>query len=88
MTVYTTDLSATEIDHWITRARLAPYLNVAGTTDTSLATRLYVWNARLAGACMEAIHHVEVLVRNAIDRQLTASQSADGLRSWLVDRTC
>ncbi len=85
MTVYTTDLSSTEIDRWITRARLAPYLNVAGATDTGLATRLYVWNARLAGACMEMIHHVEVLVRNAIDRQLTASQPSDGLRSWLVD---
>lgn len=85
MTVYTTDLSSTEIDRWITRARLAPYLNVAGAANTGLATRLYVWNARLAGACIETIHHVEVLVRNAIDHQLAASQSADGLRSWLID---
>ena len=85
MTVYTTDLSSAEIDRWITRARLAPYLNVAGAADTDLAARLYVWDARLASACMETIHHVEVLVRNAIDHRLAAGQPPDSLRSWLVD---
>ncbi len=85
MPVYTTRLSSAEIDRWITRVRLAPYLHVAGAADTDLAARLYVWNARLSSACMEAIHHVEVLVRNAIDRRLTISQPPDSLRSWLVD---
>jgi len=83
--VYTTDLSSAEINRWITRARLVPYLNVAGTAETGLAAQLYVWNARLASACMETIHHVEVLVRNAIDHQLAASRPPNGLRYWLVD---
>lgn len=85
MTVNIRELSSTQIDAWITPARLAPYLNVTGAADVGLAARLYVWNARLASACMETIHHVEVLVRNAINRRLSASQSPDSLRSWLVD---
>lgn len=85
MTVNTVDLSSAQIERWISPARLAPYLNVAGTAETGLATRLYVWNARIAGACMETIHHVEVLVRNAIDARLSESQPPASLRSWLVD---
>ena len=85
MTVNITELSSPQIDSWITPARLAPYLDVAGAENISMAARLYVWNARLASACMETIHHVEVLVRNAIHRRLAGSEPADGLRSWLVD---
>ena len=55
LNVYTTDLSSTEIDRWITRARLAPYVDVAGAADMGRATRLYMWNARLAGACIETL---------------------------------
>lgn len=85
MTVYTKELSSAEIERWITPARLAPYLDATGVDDRELAASLYVWNARLASACMEAIHHGEVLIRNAIDRQLDAAQPSDGLRHWLVD---
>jgi len=85
VTVNTTELSSTQIDAWITPARLDPYLNAAGAADVGVAARLYVWNARVASVCMETIHHVEVLVRNAIHRRLAASQPQDGLRSWLVD---
>ena len=53
--------------------------------DISLAADLYVWNAQLAGACIEVIHHVEVLVRNAIHCHMRSAQTAGGLRSWLVD---
>lgn len=34
---------------------------------------------------MEVIHHVEVLVRNAIHCQLSRAEPADGVRSWLVE---
>lgn len=34
---------------------------------------------------METIHHVEVLVHNAIDRQLATSRPAGNLRRWLTD---
>lgn len=85
MTVNITELSSAQIDAWITPTRLAPYENVAGSAHADVSVALYLWNARLAGACMETIHHVEVLVRNAIDRQLAGSQPPNSLRSWLVD---
>ena len=44
-----------------------------------------MWNARLASAFFEVIHHLEVLVRNTIHDQLKASQQQDGLSSWLID---
>lgn len=34
---------------------------------------------------MEVIHHVEVLVRNAIHRRLSHDEPADGVRAWLVE---
>lgn len=77
-------LSLARLDSWITRSRLAPFL-AATYADHSAAASLYVWHARVSGACFEAIHHVEVLVRNAIHCQLQAGQPDDGLRSWLVD---
>lgn len=46
---------------------------------------LYVWNARLASSCLESIHHVDVLVRNVVHRELKAGQHEHGLRSWLID---
>jgi hypothetical protein len=53
--------------------------------DHTAAVALYVWNARLSSAFFEVIHHLEVLVRNAIHNQLKASQQEDGLSSWLID---
>jgi hypothetical protein len=79
-------VSPEQADSWITRLRLAPYLD-ATHGDRLAATELYVWNARLSAVCIEVIHHVEVLVRNAIHRQLRVGQMEDGLRSWLIDPT-
>ncbi len=42
------------------------------TTDPAAAVALYAWNARVSGAFAELIQHVEVLVRNAMHRRLTA----------------
>jgi hypothetical protein len=76
--------SPDQLDAWVTSARLSPFRAATGDDDDD-AIALYVWNARIAGACIEVIHHVEVLVRNAFHRQLTAGQPAAGLRSWLID---
>jgi hypothetical protein len=84
MTASPLTISSAQMDSWITRSRLAPFLS-ATYADHSAAADLYVWHARLSGACIEAVHHVEVLVRNAIHRELQAGQMDDGLRSWLID---
>ncbi|MGH3407628.1 MAG: Abi family protein [Streptosporangiaceae bacterium] len=44
---------------------------MAANGDLDLASQLYEWNARAASSLFELIHHFEVLLRNAIVRQLT-----------------
>lgn len=56
---------------WLSPERFAAYERAAGG-DPDLASRLYEWNARAAAALFEIIHHFEVLLRNAIVRQLAA----------------
>jgi hypothetical protein len=77
-------LSHEQTGAWIAPARLARFLDAAHGEHRS-AVALYVWHARLSSACSEVIHHVEVLVRNAIHQHLKAGQAEDGLHSWLVD---
>jgi hypothetical protein len=84
LTATTPRPSPAQADRWITPARLAPFLEAA-RADRHVAADLYVWNARLSGACMEVIHHVEVLVRNAIHRRLSRDEPKDRVRSWLVE---
>ena len=59
-------------------ARLAPYL-AAVDGNRRQAIRLYQWNIALSGAVYEALHVVEVVLRNAIDAQLCA---------WNAGRRC
>ncbi|WP_200958098.1 hypothetical protein [Nocardioides sp. Soil805] len=54
---------------WLSRPRFAEYEDAAGG-DADVASRLYEWNARASSALFEVIHHFEVLLRNAIVRQL------------------
>lgn len=54
---------------WVSSDRYARYL-VAADGDEARAISLYVWNARVAAALFEVIHHFEVLLRNAITSQL------------------
>lgn len=42
-----------------------------------MAVRLYEWNADVSGAFMGVTHHVEVVLRNIIDRALTSAFPAD-----------
>lgn len=54
--------------------RIAPFLSSADG-DGALALELYAWNAQMSGAALEQISHLEVLLRNAIDAQLSISTS-------------
>lgn len=75
----------------LARARLAPYL-VACNGVERRAIRLYQWNIELSGAVYQALHVVEVVLRNAIDSQLCTwnALQADGetgeplSRDWLM----
>ncbi len=70
---------------WTTSVRLAPYLDEMDG-DHERAVALYVWNARISAAMFETLHHVEVLLRNAIDRQFGPVDAAAPPReTWLED---
>lgn len=54
---------------WVSHARLAPYL-AQTSGDEDLAWELYELNAAVSAALSEVIHHVEVLLRNSMMREL------------------
>ncbi|GAA3843088.1 hypothetical protein [Amycolatopsis tucumanensis] len=63
-----TDLS--RLKAWFSRDRLAPYRMSA--RDDQSAVELYQWNAEVSAAFWRTLGHVEVLVRNALHRELSA----------------
>lgn len=77
-------VETSEINSWITAPRFATYL-AAADGDQDRAFLLYCWNAQLAAAVFEVVHHVEVLIRNAMHREIAADHPEGALRSWLVD---
>ncbi|MDP2711462.1 MAG: hypothetical protein Q8O56_09610 [Solirubrobacteraceae bacterium] len=78
-------MKPTDATRWITDPRFTPYLAQAGG-DHKTAVQLYVWNSRISAAMFETLHHVEVLVRNAIDAQFTPlDPSAAPRTTWLED---
>jgi hypothetical protein len=67
-------MSAVEVDVstvWglLSEPRMAPYLRDAGG-DQGAALALYEWSARTSAAAFELVGHLEVLLRNALDRAL------------------
>lgn len=65
--------------------RMIPFLTAAqGNKEKAL--ELYAWNAQMAGAALEQISHLEVLLRNAIDTQLSrrAQESERGIPWFLL----
>jgi hypothetical protein len=78
-------LQPDQAERWITSSRFAPYLE-EGRGDHNTAVALYIWNARVAAAAFETLHHVEVLLRNAIDGQFApVDPSAAPSGTWLQD---
>lgn len=62
---------------WVSAGRFGPHMSAAGGDEVK-AVALYEWNVAVSAACFEAIHYVEVIVRNAIDRELRAFYGEDG----------
>jgi len=71
----------------LSAGRFDQYVAAAGSTAT--AADLYAWNARAAGALHETLGAFEVVLRNALDHQLTAYHrivlAGDG--HWYADRS-
>ncbi|MEV1059205.1 hypothetical protein AB0I92_18270 [Micromonospora chalcea] len=68
---------ARTVHHWISLGRFHPYLAAAGG-DESKACELYEWSVALTGASFEAFHYVEVVTRNATDRELRVHLNEPG----------
>lgn len=80
-----------QVARWLGEARFRAYLEVAeGQHERAVA--LYEWNAEVSAAFLEMIYHLEVLMRNAIDRQFPATDLGAALsilvpNVWLCDPT-
>ncbi|MBP2323925.1 hypothetical protein JOF56_004310 [Kibdelosporangium banguiense] len=65
-------MSSVEVDvpavwNMFSEPRMAPYLPLAAH-DKGVALGLYEWSARTSSAVFEVVGHLEVLLRNALDR--------------------
>lgn len=58
-----------DLSRWITEPRLDEYL-VAANHDPDAARELYEWNIGVSAAFFELISHVEIALRNAVDKIL------------------
>lgn len=61
-----------QVAKWLGEPRFRAYLEASdGQHDRAVA--LYNWNAEISAAFLEILYHLEILFRNAIDRQFPAS---------------
>jgi hypothetical protein len=80
-------MNSSQASRWIADSRFAPYLSRANG-EHERAVELYIWNARLSAAAFETLHHVEVLLRNAIDARFQpVDHVAAPDATWLEDPT-
>jgi hypothetical protein len=78
-------VDASQATAWLSDQRFQPFLDEA-LGDHSRAVAIYEWHLRLSAACSGTINGFEVLLRNAIDRQLGLGQPQTPLReTWLMD---
>lgn len=71
------------LEQRFSQPRFAPYLAAAGGSPDA-AVDLYRWNVAASGAVYEALHLVEVIVRNAIHGELETWHAKQGRPgSWL-----
>jgi len=78
-----------QVTAWLTDARFDAYLG-ASDGDHGRAVAVYNWNAEISAAFMEVLYHLEVLLRNAIDRQFPEVPADRSLSicvadAWLCD---
>jgi hypothetical protein len=78
-------MDSQQIEAWISSPRFAPFLRAAAG-NRALAVALYEWHAEVGAACFATMHHLEILVRNAIDAELGNGQNETPLtQTWLLD---
>jgi hypothetical protein len=78
-------MDADKIAAWISDKRFAPFLEQARGSRAA-AEELYLWHAEVAGASLTTLHHFEVALRNAIDRELGFCQPQEPVtETWLLD---
>jgi hypothetical protein len=78
-------MDSERIAEWISAPRLQPFLG-SSDGDLNAALDLYHWHGRLSAACFHTMHHVEVLIRNAIDGRLGRHHPDEPLtQTWLMD---
>jgi hypothetical protein len=70
-----------QVSLWLSDARFQSYLD-ACDGDHARAVELYDWNVALSAAFLETQSRVEVLLRNAIDRQFGEARADDQLAIW------
>lgn len=76
--------SLPDLESWFSADRMAPYHD-ACSGDGDQAAALYAWNAELSAAMWRTLGHVEVLVRNALHRELsTWSRHCCGTDRWYL----
>lgn len=78
-----------QVTAWLSDARFDAYLG-ASDGDHERAVAVYKWNAEISAAFMEVLYHLEVLLRNAIDRQFPEVPADRSLSicvadAWLCD---
>jgi hypothetical protein len=69
------------VERWLSAPRFARFLTAAGG-ERRLALELYEWNVSAASAVLHDLAHLEIALRNAYDRALTA---ADPDGDWARD---
>jgi hypothetical protein len=80
-----TACSAADLRRLLSPGRFDRYATAAGSREQ--AAQLYLWNARISGALHETLGMFEVVLRNALDRQLTAYHqiTLSGSGHWYCD---
>ncbi|RJQ66205.1 hypothetical protein D5S17_35880 [Pseudonocardiaceae bacterium YIM PH 21723] len=73
----------TWVEDWLSIPRFAVYVAAAGG-DRGKGLALYEWNAQVTSAFHHDLAHIEVGLRNAYDRILTAGSPA-GSPHWVFD---
>lgn len=76
----------TWVEDWLSAPRFGVYLH-AVNHDRQVALKLYEWNAAISAAFQHDLAHLEVSLRNAYDRALTAA-IPDGHPHWVFDPLC
>lgn len=75
--------SAQTIRDLLTVERLSSYI-ATSNGDIGRAIELYEWNLTVSAAVMQTTAMVEVIVRNAMDKELVAWSTARGAATWLT----